>query len=342
MTRYFDPHLVNGPFEDPGLYVDLVFERRALLFDLGDISVLAPRKLLRIAHVFLTHRHMDHFIGFDQLLRCLLGREKTLAIWGPPGLIEGVEGKLRAYTWNLVAGYEGNLVLRVSDLGDDGRLDAAQFSGANGFRREDLPSSRCKDGVIVADPHFRVRAAVLEHGIPVVAYALEERANINIRRNQVEAMGLAVGPWLRTFKDAILTGKGDDTPIMVTWARNGQTRPTHLLLGELKSQIMSMTTGRKIAYVVDAAFTDANAQAIVALATNADVLFIEATFLHADAERAAARRHLTARQAGMLARRANVKQLRTFHYSPRYRGRSTALEQEAQIAFLGLNEAKRD
>jgi ribonuclease Z len=40
--------------------VDLVFEQRALLFDLSDLSRLAPRKLLRISDIFVTHRHMDH------------------------------------------------------------------------------------------------------------------------------------------------------------------------------------------------------------------------------------------------------------------------------------------
>jgi hypothetical protein len=31
VSRHFDPTLINNPFDDPGLYVDLVFERRALL-----------------------------------------------------------------------------------------------------------------------------------------------------------------------------------------------------------------------------------------------------------------------------------------------------------------------
>ena len=340
MAKYFDPQLINGPFYDPGLYVDLVFERRALLFDLGDLSALVPRKLLRIEHVFVTHRHMDHFIGFDQLLRCLLGREKTIGIWGPPGLIDAVESKIKAYSWNLVTGYDGNLKLRVSELGHDGQLTAAEFAGANSFRREDLGSSQCEDCILVSDPGFRVRTVMLEHGIPVLAFALEERARINIWRIRVEAMGLKVGPWLRAFKDAILRGDCDDTPIAVAWADSSQSRPSHLPLGQLKSETMRITAGRKIAYVVDAAFTNRNADTIIALAANADILFIEATFLHEDTARAAARNHLTARQAGTLARRANVKQLRTFHFSPRYRGRGDCLAEEAQSAFLGSEDSK--
>src|SRR5450759_2574084 len=132
MPRHFDPALINDPFGDPGLYLDLVFERRALLFDIGDLSRLAPRKLLRVSGVFVTHRHMDHFAGFDQLLRLLLGREKTVCIYGPAGLIEAVEHKLRAYSWNLIEGYEGNLVFQVTEIDSGGRLMSAQFSGRPG------------------------------------------------------------------------------------------------------------------------------------------------------------------------------------------------------------------
>lgn len=66
--------LVNGPFGDPVLYAEIMFERRALLFDIGDISALPARKLMRVSHVFVSHAHMDHFADFDRLLRLTLGR----------------------------------------------------------------------------------------------------------------------------------------------------------------------------------------------------------------------------------------------------------------------------
>ena len=167
----------------------------------------------------------------------------------------------------------------------------------------------------------------------MLAFALEERARINIWRNKVEAMGLAVGPWLGTFKEAILGGYPENTPIDVAWADPHEQQPQSLPLGTLKKEIMRITAGRKIAYVVDCAFTDANADRIISLAKDADTLFIEAAFLDEDRSRAAHRRHLTARQAGTLARLANVKRLVTLHYSPRYQGRGDCLAREAQAAF---------
>lgn len=98
---------------------------------------------------------------------------------------------------------------------------------------------------------------------------------------------------------------------------------------------MEIAPRRKIAYVVDAAFTPANAQKIVGLADRADVLFIETPFLQADVEHAKARHHLTAQQAGELARRAGVKRIVTLHYSPRYGGRADELQREALTAFHG-------
>lgn len=333
MPRYFDPHLINDPFGDPGLYVDLVFERRALIFDLGDLSRLSPRQLLRISDVFVSHRHMDHFIGFDQLLRCILGRETTVGFYGPAGLIDAIEHKLKAYTWNLIAGYEGNPALRVTEIDESGGLTSAQFSGRRAFERSDEANVISEGGVLLQQPGFEVRATTIDHGVPTLAFALQERAHINIWRKKVEAMGLTVGPWLGAFKEAILRGEPDDTPIAVTWSRARRETPATLPLGSLKKEIMRITSGRKIGYVVDCAFTEANAARIVALAKDADVLFIEAAFLQEDCALAVKRQHLTAHQAGTLAKRANVKRLVTLHYSPRYQGQGERLAREAEAAF---------
>ncbi len=334
MPPHFDYALINDPFDDAGLYVDLVFQRRALLFDLGDLGRLAPRKLLRASDVFVTHRHMDHFAGFDLLLRLLIGREKTLSVYGPPGMIDAIEHKLRAYTWNLVEGYDGNLIVRAVDVDDSGRMTAAQFPGRSRFERVSCEIPQFADRLLLKEPDFQVRAETLDHGMPVLAFALEERVQINILRNKVEGMGLVVGPWLRAFKDALLRGADEGAIVNVRWLADLRGRPAGLPLGLLKKEIMKPAQGRKIAYVVDCAFTEANQQKIIGLAKGADVVFIEATFLDADASVAAARRHLTARQAGLLARLAGAKRLVTLHYSPRYKGRGRLLGDEAQRAFL--------
>jgi ribonuclease Z len=334
MPRYFDPVLVNDKFDDAGLYVDLVFKRRALLFDLGDHAYLAPRKMLRVSDVFVTHRHMDHFAGFDSLLRLLIGREKTLSLYGPPGMIDAVEHKLKAYTWNLVDGYDGNLVIRAVEVDEKGGMCAAMFAGRSRFARTESECVQYPEGLLLKEPDLQVRATTLDHGTPVLSFALEERLQINILRNKVEAMGLVAGPWLRAVKDAILGGANDDARIKVTWRADAAGRPEHLPLGALKQEIVKTGPGRKIAYVVDCAFTVENEEKIIRLASNADIIFIEARFLDADAVAAAARRHLTARQAGSIARRAGAKRLVTLHYSPRYKGGGDLLADEAQKAFL--------
>ncbi|HTO79718.1 MAG TPA: ribonuclease Z, partial [Methylocystis sp.] len=149
MPRHFDPAPVNDPFGDPALYVDLVFERRALLFDIGDISSLPTRKLLRISDVFVTHRHMDHFAGFDHLLRYMLGRDKSLGMYGAAGLIDAVEHKLKAYTWNLIEGYDGELIIRAAEVDPFGDVKSAVFRGRSRFERSESKAERRRDAIVL-------------------------------------------------------------------------------------------------------------------------------------------------------------------------------------------------
>src|SRR5215468_7345809 len=127
MRPLLHPTLVNGRSGDPALYIETLFERRAILFDLGDISALSPRKVHRLDYVFVSHAHIDHFIGFDRLLRGLVGREKKIALFGPSGFIDHVHHKLQAYRWNLVDSYLSDLVFVVTEIASSVESRMAQF-----------------------------------------------------------------------------------------------------------------------------------------------------------------------------------------------------------------------
>ena len=57
MRPLFHPRLVNGRYGDPTVYVETLFEKRGLLFDLGEIAAFPPRKLQRIDQIFVSHAH---------------------------------------------------------------------------------------------------------------------------------------------------------------------------------------------------------------------------------------------------------------------------------------------
>ncbi len=326
MRPGFLPELVNDPFGDPALFVDLMFEGRALLFDLGDLRALAPRKILRVSDIFVSHCHMDHFMGFDWFLRICLGRDRGVRLYGPPGFLDQVTAKLAAYTWNLVHRYENDFSLTVHELTPEGTMRRARFRVQQAFRREDLDPLVYEDGVVWAEPGFRVRAAFLDHGIPCLGYALEEERHVNIWKNRLAERGLPVGPWLKGLKAAVLNGSPVDTP-MVTPAGE---RP----LGGLMDCVQ-ITPGLKIAYVTDVVYHADNAARIVELARDADWLFIECVFLDELAARAAEKKHLTAAQAGRLARAAGTKNAVPFHFSPIYREHEAALRAEFIAAWQG-------
>jgi ribonuclease Z len=335
MRPTFHPHLVNGSTGDPVLFVDCLFEHRALLFDLGDIRVLSPRKLLRISHVFVTHAHMDHFIGFDWLLRILLGREKDLQLFGPPGFLAQVEHKLRAYTWNLVHNYLSDFTLRVTELDGNGAGKLASFRCHNLFRREDETSVICPDNVLMREPAMQVSCSLLDHGgIPCMAYALREQAHVNVWKNRLQELGLPVGAWLRDLKQAVLRNEPAQWQLNVTWKEEGAQHERLVALAELKDALR-IVPGQKIAFVTDVAWNSDNAARIVELARDADLLFIEAVFMERDAGHGARKFHLTARQAGEIARDANAESVIPMHFSPRYQDADRASLRAEVAAIFG-------
>lgn len=322
VTPTFHPRLVNGRFGDPALFVEMLHRREALLFDMGDLSALSTRDLLRIGHVFVSHMHMDHFIGFDTLLRVNIGRQKVIRFVGPDGLCEKIHHKLQGYDWDLADRYDSDLVIVVTALREDGPPRGARFRFKRRFAWETpvpLPKA--------ADEGFEVHCAFLQHHGPCLGFALSEPAHANVWKSRLDELEIEPGQWLQRLKKAILSGAEDDVMIGLPDGR-------HLPLGELR-ELVTLSPGQKLAYVTDVADTPPNRSAIAELAQGADIFFLESRFAADDAHQAQERAHLTTRAAGEIARSAGVRRFEPFHFSPRYEGEEEVMIAEATQAFSG-------
>ena len=337
MASSFAPRLVNGPFGDPGLLVELRWQGSAVLFDLGRNDGLPAAEILKVSHVFVSHTHMDHFIGFDRVLRLLLNRDRRLTLFGPQGIGDCVAGKLSGYVWNLTDGYP--FVVDVTEVTARG-LARWVFRASTGFRREEhapelvpqQPADATPETPLLVDQgHFRVRAAITNHRIPCLAFAIDEPTHLNVDPALLAKEQLGPGRWLALLKDAIRDGRPDSTPIAVQRADRSEVE---LPLGALRP-LVRITSGQKIGYVVDTRFLPENLAVLLPVLHNADLLFCESPFLDADRDQAAMRYHLTAAEAGTIARLARAHRLKVFHYSPRYQGRGDQLRAEAEAAFRG-------
>jgi ribonuclease Z len=281
-----------------------------------------------VDRVIVSHTHMDHFVGFDQLLRLALGRERELVVSGPPGFVERVQSRIEAYTWNVIRTYP---VVIVAEAVEGDTVRSVAFSGAGLMRPESRPD-RPFTGTLHAHRAYTIRVDQFDHDVPVLGVALVEAEHLAVDKYGVLRMGLKPGPWLSELKARVRRCEPEDVEIVAETA-NGGSSPRRC--GELAREILFRTPGQKIAYLTDLGCTDSNLVRAVELARGADLLICEAAFLHEDEALARERHHLTARQAGELARAAGARRLAPFHFSPRYGGRERELFDEAAEAFGG-------
>ncbi|HMA67601.1 MAG TPA: ribonuclease Z [Desulfosalsimonadaceae bacterium] len=337
------PSLVNGDSGDPALFLPFSCQREAYLFDIGDTTPLSSRNLLKISHVFVSHTHMDHFIGFDRLLRLVLGRDKTLHFFGPEGFLANVEGKLAGYCWNLVNNYSNSLVIKAAEI-DGSQIKQRSYSCRHQFRQ--LEETRCNISTwpvtIREDAVHKVRAVILDHGLSCLGFSLEENFRINIRKDGLSRLGLCAGEWLHHFKQAIYERQNPDM-IIAAPASEAAAGKKRFRFADLQQELAVISKGQKISYIADAAYTEENMEKIRTLAADSDHLFIEAAFLDADRDHALEKKHLTARQAGHIAAMANAGRYTLFHFSPRYDGTGPqAFYREADAAYRAAREKPRD
>ncbi len=319
MKSSFHARLINGPFEDPGLYVRVLREGRALMFDLGFTNNLSSGDILKISDIFVSHMHIDHFIGFDNILRVCLKRDRMLHLYGPRGIIDCIEGKLNSYTWNLIEG--SPLVIMVSEVTETEITDAV-FKAKDAFKKQ-VSDSRPFNGILLEESEIKVSAAILDHRIPALGFCLEEDYHININKAKLNSRDLPVGPWLKDLKAAIRENAYD---------REFQINGKSHAFAEVRD-VADIIKGQKISYIVDAVGSEENIRKIVKLVSGSNVLYIEAYFLDEDRDRAKDRCHLTAKEAGRIARNAEAGKIEIIHISPKYTDDQRAVIQETENEF---------
>ena len=298
--------LVNGIFGDPLFHVRLRHLKRSLLFDLGEGGRLPGRIAHQVTDVFISHAHIDHIAGFLWLLRSRMGEFPACRVYGPPGLAGHISGLLRGILWDRIG--EHGPRFYVAELHDDRLIRYALQAGRSGV--EQLGEQRVMAGVILEEPAFRVRATTLDHGTPVLAFALEQPRKFNIRKERLIARGLSAGPWLNELK---LHLANDELNALITLP-DGSSESA----GRLADDMVLITSGQKLVYATDLADIEDNRQRLITLASGAHTLFCEATFVETDKGQASRTGHLTGRACGEIANSAGVGHLVPFHFSRRY------------------------
>lgn len=311
--------LVGGVFGDPLVHVRLRRQKQSLLFDLGDPARLAAKVAHQVTAVFLSHAHIDHIGGFPWFLRSRIGPFPPCRIFGPLETIGRIESFLNAVTWDRID--DRGPVFEVYEI-DETSLRSARLQP--GKKRIDLARIPIAGGVVLRQACFTITAAICDHGIPSIAYALLLPMEITIRKERLAAAGLVPGPWLGILKKRI-SADTLDAEIVLPDGRSAKA-------GDLAQELTTIRPGKKLAYVADMADTPENRKKATELARSAHTFFCETAFTMADKAKALATQHLTTLAAVGIARSAGVEQLIPFHFSKRYEHNSGPIYDEILAA----------
>jgi ribonuclease BN (tRNA processing enzyme)/energy-coupling factor transporter ATP-binding protein EcfA2 len=307
--------LVGGVFGDPLVHVRLRRLKESLLFDLGDPVRLTARVAHQVSSVFLSHAHIDHINGLTWLLRSRFGPFGPCRIFGPLETISRIESFLDTITWD-----------RIDDKGplfEVYEIDGAYLRHTRlqpGRKRIDFREVPICDGVILTENSFTIKAAICDHNIPSIAYALVFKQEIKVRKDRLAKANLSPGRWLATLKECIYA----DTPEVEIKLPDKRTAKA----GELAKDLTIILPGKKLTYAADMADTPDNRKKVIELARSAHTFFCETAFTIEDKEKAEATQHLTTLAAMHIAREAGVKRLVPFHFSKRYERNSQSVYDE--------------
>lgn len=173
VRTFSELRLVNGSTGDPVLFLDYPGKDDAFLFDAGELGGLDNHRLGDLAAVFLTHHHIDHFVGFDRVLRANLDRDKTLHVFGPEATIPRVYDRITSYDHQYFPFQK--LVVEVHEL-LPGKERAARLECSRRFPKPEVGERKWTGPVVYENAGVLVEATPTDHTVPGLAYALVDRA----------------------------------------------------------------------------------------------------------------------------------------------------------------------
>jgi ribonuclease Z len=285
---YLEPALFGGLLDDPLLFVRIRPERRALLFDCGQIAHLAKRVIKPIHAVFISHAHMDHIMGVPTLVRHHHASPRPLDLFGPAGIIDRVEHLLLGYDWNLC---EPNwFTLRVHEVHETA-VRRSDFPGPACFVRRNLPDEPRRD-TIWSSRYVSVSAEILDHKLPVLAFRIDERPPFSVDPAKLAALGLKAGDWLRDLKTRAWKGEPGKAVIPLRLDASAELPAIADDPDALCVLLQKEQRGASMGYVTDVGWTTDNIARLERFFPRLTLLCAECTFLAADRAKARASCHL--------------------------------------------------
>ncbi len=314
--------LVNGSTGDPGLFIDYPGRDDAILFDAGENGNLGQARLGDLGAVFITHHHVDHFIGLDRIVRANLDRDKTLHVFGPAGTIRKVHDRIKSYEYPFFPFQK--LVLLVRDV-EAGLIRTAPLECSKHFPEPEPVEVPWAGPTLFEEQGLRVEAEFADHSVPCLAFALVEEAGFQPDPAKLASGPLKAGPWVGQVLARLRAGEPEDAPVTISGGR--------FALGDLASAYFASTPGARVAYVTDTAWSDRSKAGLLRLARRASRLYCDSFYSQTHLAQAQKHRHMTASQAAEFAALAKVDELILIHFAGRYAGRYEPLVDEARAIF---------
>jgi ribonuclease Z len=314
--------LVNGSSGDPVLYLDYPGSDNALLFDGGENHPLSMQQLADLEAVFVSHHHVDHFIGLDRIMRANIDRDKTLHVFGPVNTIQKVYDRIRSYEYPFFPFQK--IAVRVTEL-CDGVRRTATLECTKRFPPPEIAEEPWAGRVCYENADLTVEAVPVDHTVPCLAFALAEKSGFHPDPVKLAGGLLRPGPWVPEALRLLRADAPGGTTLDIQGGR--------FTLAALAQQYFTESEGARVAYITDTYWSDAVRPHLVKLAKGAWRLYCDSFYARKEAKSAAQYRHMMAHQSAELAKLAKVEQLVLIHFSSRYAGRYDVLLDEAKEVF---------